>query len=309
MNEITTVDLASLRFDGERFKDHALDVECTQELIAYRSLLLECAKALWRRRNPNRTQLPRGFEDGFRIQFDRLVDGSALVPLQRVRVGAQGELELGDEFDEAATLIDQTIAAANADDLLPEALPQNVIPLFRNFGKSLRDDEVLFTKARQANVEAAYTAKARKKLSEWVGASYEDIVDVVGEVRMANVGPGTFSLQIASGEADTAVTGRFSPEQEAQVLEALLAHRTARLRVKGVAEFSTTDRLMRKFLRIDHVDLSPVLVPEWIEEEKPVWEKLAEIGRSAPPGTWESLPVDLSARVDEFLYGQERKKP
>ena len=33
-----TVELASLRFDGKRFENHALDVECTQELIAYRTL-------------------------------------------------------------------------------------------------------------------------------------------------------------------------------------------------------------------------------------------------------------------------------
>ncbi|MFN0300262.1 MAG: hypothetical protein ACKVQU_07890 [Burkholderiales bacterium] len=43
-----TVELASLRFDGKRFENHALDVECTQELIAYHTLVLECAKELWR---------------------------------------------------------------------------------------------------------------------------------------------------------------------------------------------------------------------------------------------------------------------
>ncbi len=30
----TTIELASLRFDGERFAGHSLDVECTQELVA-----------------------------------------------------------------------------------------------------------------------------------------------------------------------------------------------------------------------------------------------------------------------------------
>ena len=79
------IELASLRFDGKRFEGHALDVECTQELIAYRSLILECAKELWRRKNPGRVRLPRGFEDGFRVQFDRIDEGSAVVPLRRVR--------------------------------------------------------------------------------------------------------------------------------------------------------------------------------------------------------------------------------
>ncbi|MEK6750249.1 MAG: hypothetical protein AABY83_13780 [Pseudomonadota bacterium] len=146
-----TTDLASLRFDGKRFEGHALDVVCTQELIAYRNLIVECAKELWRRKNPDRARLPRGFEEDFRLQFDRLEDGSAKIPLQRVRVRVDGQSELDwgnlDEFDEAADLIDAAIAAADDDELLPDALPSNVIPLFRDFGKSLRADEVLFTRS------------------------------------------------------------------------------------------------------------------------------------------------------------------
>ncbi len=62
MNAHITFELASLRFDGERFAGHALDVECTRELIAYRDLVLECAKTLWRRKFPDRARLPKGFE-------------------------------------------------------------------------------------------------------------------------------------------------------------------------------------------------------------------------------------------------------
>lgn len=89
MNTDTTFEMSTLRFDGERFEGHALDVECTQELIAYRNLVLECAKSLWRVKYPNRSNLPRGFEKGFRLQFNRLGDGSAVVPLQRVRTRAR----------------------------------------------------------------------------------------------------------------------------------------------------------------------------------------------------------------------------
>ena len=202
-----TTDLASLRFDGKRFEVHALDVECTQELIAYRNLIVECAKELWRRKNPDRVRLPRGFDEDFRLQFNRLENGSAVVPLQRVRVDDQSELNWGnlDEFDEAADLIDATIAAANDDALLPDALPSNVIPLFRDFGKSLRADEVLFTRSRHGSTEAAYTAKARKRLTEWVVPTYEDAVDVTGEVQMGNVS-GTFSLKL--DDTETVVSGR-----------------------------------------------------------------------------------------------------
>lgn len=62
MNTDTTFEMSTLRFEGERFKGHSLDVECTQELIAYRNLVLECAKSVWRIKYPNRSNLPRGFE-------------------------------------------------------------------------------------------------------------------------------------------------------------------------------------------------------------------------------------------------------
>jgi hypothetical protein len=297
-----TIELASLRFDGKRFEGHALDVECTQELIAYRTLILECAKELWRRKNPGRARLPKGFEEGFRLQFNRLDPGSAVVPLQRVRVADQSELDFGnlDEFDEAADLIDEAITAANEDQLLPDALPSNVIPLFRDFGKSLRADEVLFTRSRHASKDAAYTAKARKRLADWVGATYEDVVDVIGEVRMANVGPGNFTLQLEKTE--TLVGGRFSPEQEAEVLDALRNHRAVRLRVQGVAEFATSDRQIKRFSRVDKVEPAALSDQEFDEMAVPIWEQLAAIGESVPPGAWDSVPADLSKRIDDIVY-------
>lgn len=303
MNTDTTFEMSTLRFDGDRFNGHALDVDCTQELIAYRNLVLECAKSLWRVKYPNRSNLPKGFEKGFRLQFNRLEDGSALVPLQRVRTAdVQGDLDLNDEFDEAVGLIDQAIRAANDEDLLPLGLPSNVIPLFRDFGKTLRDDEVLFTRGRGSALEAPYTAKARQRLANWIEPSYEDIVLVSGEVRMANVGPGRFSLQVDRMGTQAVIDGRFSPADESKVLAALQQHRTARLQVKGLGEFGTTDRLLKRFSRVDHVDFVQEEVA-YDESVSPIWEQLSSIGQQAPPSAWEAVPTDLSVRLDEIVYG------
>jgi hypothetical protein len=297
----STIELASLRFDGKRFERHALDVECTQELIAYRTLVLECAKELWRHKNPGRIRLPKGFGDGFRLQFSQIVPGSAAIPLRRVRETEQGELDLGDEFDEAAGLIDAAISAANRDDLLPAELPANVVPLFGNFGRSLLPDEVLFVKARGRSVEAPYTAAARARLADWVGPTYDDMVDMVGEVRMANLGPGTFKLQIL--ESGVLVDGRFDMAQEALVLDALRNHRNARLRVKGTAEFSTRDRQIKRLTQVDLVALAPNTDVPFDESAAPIWEQLEDIGKQAPAGTWDGVPDDLSMRIDEVVYG------
>ncbi len=302
MTTDNTVELASLRFYGKRFEGHALDVECTQELIAYRTLVLECAKQLWRRRNPERTRLPKGFGEGFRLQFDRVVPGSAAVSLMRVREVVQGELDLGNDYDEAAFLIDSAIAAADRDDLLPDRLPANVIPLFGEFGRSLAPDEILYVRARGQNTEAAYTAAARARLAGWVGPTYADTVDLTGEVRMANLGPGTFRLQVA--EPDALVDGRFDQTQEALVLDALKNHRNVRLRVKGEAEFSTRDRQIKRLTAVDSVTLAPHVDTAYDDTVIPIWEQLDSIGKQAPAGTWEAVPDDLSMRIDEIVYGQ-----
>jgi len=304
----TTIPLATLRFDGRRFRNHALDVECTQELIGYRNLILECAKELWHKKHPDRERLPKGFEDGFRIEFDRIENGSATIPLRRVLSSPQGGLDWGtlDEFDEAAELIDAAISAANTDRLLPAEFPANIIPLFREFGKTLAVDEVLFTKSRHAEAEATYDAKARKCLADWVGPTYEDVVDVVGEVRMANVGQGAFSLLIA--ETGALVPGRFLPAQEDLVLEALRDHREARMRVNGVGEFGTTDRALKRFVKIESVALPLDEKSSYDTTAIPIWEQLASLGESAPAGTWDAVPTDLSTRIDDYIYRRKEIK-
>jgi hypothetical protein len=294
-----TVPLASLRFDGPRFDNHALDVDCVSELLAYKKLVLECAKELWYRKYPEREQLPRGFEERLTLEFSEIREGSAVVPLRRVVVDEQTALDFGDEFDEAAELIDAAIFAAHQDQLLPAEFPRNVIPLFRDFGKSLGELETLFVQARNRESAAPYTAKARGCLAEWTEATFDDLADVTGEVSMANIRGGTFELAVNAGPL---VRGKFSETQEAEVLDALRAHKTAQLRVRGVGEFSITDRQLRKFISIDMATLVSPASPEFVENVKPIWETIAEMGASVPEEVWSQVPSDLGKRLDHYLY-------
>ena len=297
-----TIPLASLRFDGERFADNALDVDCVGELSAYKRLVMECAKELWRRANPDYERLPKGFEEKLTLRFTEVVPGSAVVPLRRVAL----QLDFDDEFDQAAALIDDAIAAADADELLPPALPRNVIPLFRDFGRSLRETETLFVQSRHRSTAAPYTAKARQRLADWTEATYEDVVDTVGEVNMANVRGGAFELTVVPGQPP--VKGKFSEAQEAEVLTALQSHATTRLRVLGVGEFSQADRQLRKLLRVDSVAAATTTEPAYVEGIKPIWETLAELGASVPDEVWEKVPTDLAKRLDHYLYSSNEAK-
>ncbi len=305
--------LAVLRFEGRRFEHHTLDIECTAELLAYRQLVLECARELWRVDHPGRVRLPKRFDEGLRLAVDRIDEGSASVPLLRVVedvAPAAEQLVLeefeapyaGDVFDRAARMIDETIAAAGSGDLLPTALPPNVIPLFAELGRSLREDEVLHIRATGRLSEVPYTHAVRRRLAAWQPPTYEDQVDVVGEVRMASVGPGRFILH--QGEGWPQVEGRFAPEHETIVLDALRQHREVRLRIKGIAEFSVHDRQMRRLARIDDLELNPALGGGYDDSAPPIWEQLAALGRS-DPDAWEGLPKDLSMRIDDVVYARK----
>jgi hypothetical protein len=211
----------------------------------------------------------------------------------------QTPLDFDDEFDEAAELINAAIFAAHQDQLLPAEFPRNVIPLFRDFGKSLRESEILFVQARNRESAAPYTAKARGCLAKWTEATFEDLADVTGEVSMANIRGGTFELAVNAGPL---VRGKFSETQEAEVLDALRAHKTAQLRVRGVGEFSITDRQLRKFISIDMATLVSPASPEFVENVKPIWETIAEMGASVPEEVWSQVPSDLGKRLDHYLY-------
>lgn len=296
-----TVLLASLRFDGPRFDSHALDVDCVSELLVYKKLVLECAKELWYRKYPGRERLPRGFEERLTLEFSEIRQGSAEVPLCRVVLNDQTPLDLGDEFDDAASLIDATILAAHQDQLLPADFPKNIIPLFRDFGKSLKDSETLFVQARNRESAAPYTAKARGCLAGWTEATFEDVVDITGEVSMANIRGGIFELAINAGPL---VRGKFSELQEVEILDALRAHKTVRLRVCGLGEFSIIDRQLRKFIRIDRTTLVSSASAEFTENVKPIWETIVEMGASVSEDIWSQIPDDLGKRLDHYLYSR-----
>ena len=85
--------ITTQKFLGERFKDNGLDLDTLPELIAYKSILVETAKELWRARNPERRRLKKNFEDGLKLKFYRIDPGSTAVPIER-------EYEVADEsFD------------------------------------------------------------------------------------------------------------------------------------------------------------------------------------------------------------------
>ncbi|MGH8607560.1 MAG: hypothetical protein ACREX9_09105 [Gammaproteobacteria bacterium] len=60
-------EVVRLRFTGDRFRDHALDLGALSELSQFQKIVAETAKALWRAANPGRERLPWHFEERTRL--------------------------------------------------------------------------------------------------------------------------------------------------------------------------------------------------------------------------------------------------
>jgi len=298
-----TRDLTTLRFEGPRFEDHGLDLDVLPELIAYKALLIETAKSLWRAQNPDRERLPKGFEANLSIKFYALTPGSTGVPLKRVIPEDRGNLLLlDDELDQAADLLENTIECADAGRPLPAELPKNVIPLFDEFGRTMREKEAIGIRSARRNVEVRFTQELRDRLGRIAEGDYEDSVDVVGEVRAADLDGFSFALREDDGNK---TKGYFAPEQETLFTEALRDHAVRRLRVIGVGEFSGATGRLKMIRRV--TDLRPVNVDEvkYDASVPPIWETLNDIAAQVPEKAWDKLPRDGARNCRRYLYGSE----
>jgi len=313
MSRIIHRTLAELRFVGGRFEKLSgfLEFDVLNELIAYKSLLVEIAKQVWRRHKPDRERLRQGFEKEIRLAFRKVDPGSCVVPIERVFELKDGELPLerpSDEVDEAAAIIDGTLRAAERDLRFPDGLSKRVVPLFREWGKTLQDDEAIELDGKGADGRARFNAAIRERILSRVAGKYEDCVTIVGEVRGANLRTtdgGSFAVHLDDGST---VEGSFGPEQEAVITEALYRHKDVRIRIEGKAEFDPDGRI-RKIIALDRVSPAPSLDEEYDPRARPIWEVIEELGKSVPEEEWDKIPRDAARNLDHYLYGTPKEEP
>jgi hypothetical protein len=302
--------ITTQKFNGARFDDHGLDLDVLQELIAYKALLIETAKSLWRAKNPNRQRLKRNFEESVRLKFYELEPGSVAVPIEREYEVADSALPFAhqpDELDEAAGLIDEAINAGAEDRMLPPEFPKSVLPLFENLGKSIREDESIeFLPPRErGGPSALYTHVVRRRLLARLVDEYSDRVNVIGEIRRASIDGNRFAVRQDDG---ITIEGKFQPEQEATITEALHEHASCRVEVSGKGTFGA-DGVLKRIDEVDGLIVRRLDEMLYDPSARPIWEIIEELGKSIPDTEWEKLPLDASVNLDRYLYDDQETQP
>jgi hypothetical protein len=194
----------TLIFRGARFQRAAMPVEALPELAAYRELVLAVAKVLFQVGNPDRQRLPKGFEAGFRLVLERIEPGSAIPIVSRLSDEPPMMMlfpvsAAPDWFDKARDVVERGIAAAAKGKQLPDELSKEILARFNAFGRTLGEDESIVVAQPGRREGAVYDRKVRRRLVLQAQATYEDEVNLLGEVRAADKDAEGFALRTSDG--------------------------------------------------------------------------------------------------------------
>ncbi len=299
-------EVVRLKFKGERFRDHALDLTAVTELRQFQKIVAETAKALWRAANPNRERLPAHFENRTRLCLRKIEEGSAVAPLEVfVEDASQADLwepEL-QQIKDAIALVRDVFDSVEHDRPLPERVPKDLVPDYLDWGRTLGTDEAIeiaphgpTTKIAQVN------ARSRDRLARFVEAPHVATVEITGQVLEADVRQRHFQLWV---DENTLVTANFTEAQEELVTSALKEHRSVRVKVRGRADVSPQG----KPLRFTEVEELVMLQPEPTLDSstRPIEDVLADIATQVPDEQWRRLPDDLTDQLDHYLYGTPKR--
>jgi hypothetical protein len=135
--------------------------------------------------------------------------------------------------------------------------------------------------------------------------TYQEKIDLSGEVRATDLDGGMFTLRIEDGSKVEG--GRFTKDQERKVTEALKEHETKRLRVIGVGEFDMSSRKLKKIVETLDVDAVPAETLMYDGNVPPIWEEIAKLGKQVSEKDWAKVPTDLAKNLDHYLYGGDKE--
>lgn len=294
-------EVARLRFRGERFRDHALDLSALTELRQFQVIVAETAKALWRAANPERKNLPAHFEERTRLCLRRIEDGSATAPLE-VYLEPPEQRELWDsepvEVSEAIGLTYQVLESASFGGEIPSTVPRSLIPQFAEFGKTLGESEEIELQAANGRTPVRINRVVREHLASYTERPQSTVVDLTGECLEADVRHGRFQIWVDAQP----VQASFDATHEELVTSALKEHRSVWIRVRGIADISPQGKPLR-FTSVESLELVAVEENEFDPNAPTIEETLAAIVADVPKEEWDRLPPDLSDNLDHYVYG------
>jgi hypothetical protein len=169
-----------------------------------------------------------------------------------------------DYFEQARDLVNETVQAVAEKKPVPPRFPHGLLHYFERFGRILREDESIELVLPGGVEGPRYDRAVRKHLSLATSSTYQQAVELVGNVVEADVKKRTFQI-----ETDEQVVQSVLPERlESEVLAALKDHQRLDVSLRAVAVFDRQDRIQR---------VNEILELTSFESVRPFTTRLAEL--------------------------------
>lgn len=230
---------------GRRYDDHSIPLEVLTEFAAYRNIVIELAKYLYRQGHADRKRLPRGFTEQLSLKITKIERGSAVAVIEREYDATLDH----PEFIQARDLVDETISRVAANK--GTDLPEYIISLFDSFGKTLADDESMFLCKPGQPVDQAtrYSKEIRGKILSINRRPVQGSVMVSGHISSVDVLSQKFLVQV---DEKTIISGQYSTEFESPIREACHSFETDEVVLAGIGTVNP-DRTISKIDKIQHI--------------------------------------------------------
>ncbi len=294
-------EIITLTFKGSRFDDHSIEIPFLSELIGYQNLVKHSTEIMWRLNNPDSKRLPRGFNELAILRFREIRADCVIIPLEAQDTSMKSDIFTS--LEQSVNLLTKTIRSVNKNERLPDELPKAILPEIVNWGKKLVGDDSIYLKTPNGD-DAFYSYSERRKIMKFVEGTYDEIVDIIGEVFEVNIKNHSFRIYAKDGSS---IQAKFKPHQEDIITEALKKHRNLKLWVKGKAILKGVYHILDKITEIHDLQIISTEESNFNHNAQPIWEQILELSASIPEEEWDKLPKDGATNLDYYLYGGSQK--
>ena len=304
---MSTESFLRLRFVGTRFSDHAIPLELLKDVAALEEMIVEVAKRVFLKDNPDRQRSPRGFTKGINLKLMTIDQGSTIVniglaldqPPPLFPPFIQNQLEA------ARDAIISAVDAAAQGRPVGQALPGQALSYFDKIGRSLKDEEALEFTNPDGQITARLTRNVRQRLvreSSEVKELTEELA-VRGVVPEADQDEMTFEIQLLDGRK---VKAPIAPQHLDTIREAFNGYKDGvHVLFQGIGRFNRNDRLLG-FDSIEHLSILDALdVDTQLDQFRLIEDGWLDGGGLAPPESG----LDWLANAFEQHFPEEAPLP
>ncbi len=256
MTEI--VDFLKPRLVGDRFDGHAIPLEVLKDLSVLEELIVEVAKWHFKRDNPERKRIPKGFADEISLKVTEIEQGSAIPKIVLAIASAGSTLFPSDHrdcFEKAKDSIIKVVDSAEKQEPVQGLLSDNHLAYFDRIGRSLREGESLELNYPDPKRPARLNKATRRYLTLATSSThgYTEEVRVRGRLCEADQEKERFHLRLIDGSR---IPAPIQPEHLDTILDAFRTFKQgSRVVIEGVGRYARQTSRLIKLESVEHISL------------------------------------------------------